>query len=78
VAVGRSGRHGGRGTEAGHGRHKSGERGAPPGAALLPGVDLDALAEQLQRDGAVSFVKSWHSLLQGIASRSAALKAASE
>ena len=41
------------------------------------GVDLDALAEQLQRDGAASFVKSWHSLLEGIASRSAELKAAS-
>ena len=41
------------------------------------GVDLAALAEQLQRDGAASFVKSWHSLLEGIASRSAALKAAS-
>ena len=40
------------------------------------GVDLAALAEQLQRDGAASFVKSWHSLLEGIASRSAALKAA--
>jgi transaldolase len=40
------------------------------------GVDLAALAEQLQRDGAASFVKSWRSLLEGIASRGAALKAA--
>ena len=41
------------------------------------GVDLAALAEQLQRDGAASFVKSWRSLLEGITARSAALKAGS-
>jgi len=41
------------------------------------GVDLAALAAQLQRDGAASFVKSWRSLLEGIASRSAALASAS-
>jgi transaldolase len=40
------------------------------------GVDLDALAEKLQRDGADSFAKSWRSLLEGLASRSAALKVA--
>ena len=27
------------------------------------GVDLDALAAELQRDGAAAFVKSWESLL---------------
>ena len=33
------------------------------------GVDHQALAEQLQRDGAESFKKSWHSLLASIASK---------
>jgi transaldolase len=37
------------------------------------GVDLPALAVRLQADGAASFVKSWHSLLAVIASKSAAL-----
>ncbi|RIL07741.1 MAG: transaldolase [Proteobacteria bacterium] len=41
------------------------------------GVDLDALAAQLQRDGAASFVKSWRSLLDGIAARREALARAS-
>ena len=40
------------------------------------GVDLQALAVKLQTDGAASFVKSWHSLLAVIASKSAALTAA--
>ena len=40
------------------------------------GVDLQALAVQLQTDGAASFVKSWHSLMAVIASKSAALTAA--
>lgn len=33
------------------------------------GVDHQALAEQLQRNGAESFDKSWHSLLDSIASK---------
>ena len=40
------------------------------------GVDLQALAVQLQTDGAASFVKSWHSLMAVIASKSATLTAA--
>ena len=37
------------------------------------GVDIDALALQLQREGAGAFVKSWQHLLQRIADKSAAL-----
>jgi transaldolase len=39
------------------------------------GIDIDALAAQLQLDGAASFVKSWQQLLQRIADKSAALAA---
>ena len=41
------------------------------------GIDVDALAEQLQRDGAQAFVKSWKELLTRIADKSAALAGAS-
>ncbi len=41
------------------------------------GVDLDALAEQLQREGAAGFVKSWDDLLACLVDKSAALKQAS-
>jgi transaldolase len=41
------------------------------------GIDLDALAAQLQDEGAKSFVKSWDELLAVIASKSAALAKAS-
>ena len=34
------------------------------------GIDIDALALQLQREGAESFVKSWQQLLQRIADKS--------
>jgi transaldolase len=37
------------------------------------GIDVDALAKQLQEEGASSFVKSWHELMGVIASKSAAL-----
>ena len=37
------------------------------------GVDIDALAHQLQREGTLSFVKSWQRLLQRIEDKSAAL-----
>jgi transaldolase len=37
------------------------------------GIDTDALAAQLQRDGAASFVKSWQELLQRITDKSRAL-----
>jgi transaldolase len=41
------------------------------------GVDIDELAAQLQEEGARSFVKSWNSLMDVIASKSAVLKKAS-
>jgi transaldolase len=41
------------------------------------GVDLDALAAQLQDEGAKAFVKSWNELLGVLASKSAALEKAS-
>jgi len=37
------------------------------------GIDLDAQATQLQDEGAKSFVKSWHELMEVIASKSAVL-----
>ena len=40
------------------------------------GVDLDALAAKLQNDGAEAFVKSWNELMDGLAGKSGALKAA--
>ena len=40
------------------------------------GVNVQALAARLQADGAASFVKSWHSLMAEIASKSASLTAA--
>jgi transaldolase len=42
-------------------------------AHVQAGVDLTALAKQLQSDGASSFVKSWHELLGAIGSKSKAL-----
>jgi transaldolase len=41
------------------------------------GIDVDALAAQLQEEGAQSFVKSWNELMGVIDSKSAALKMAS-
>ena len=41
------------------------------------GIDSDALAAQLQDEGAKSFVKSWNELMAVIASKSAALAKAS-
>ena len=40
------------------------------------GVDLDALAAQLQREGAAAFVKSWEDLLACIGKKSATLRKA--
>jgi transaldolase len=40
------------------------------------GIDVDALASQLQDEGAKSFVKSWNELMAVITSKTAALKAA--
>ena len=41
------------------------------------GIDIDALAEQLQREGAESFVQSWDELLACLIDKSAELKKAS-
>src|SRR6516225_6530739 len=38
------------------------------------GIDVDALAEQLQSEGAESFVKSWNDLMTVISSKSASLE----
>ena len=38
------------------------------------GIDIDALAAQLQDEGAKSFVKSWNELMGVIASKSAAIR----
>ncbi|MFO1322984.1 MAG: transaldolase [Burkholderiales bacterium] len=40
------------------------------------GIDIDALAQQLQDEGAASFVKSWNELMGVLASKSVTLKAA--
>ena len=40
------------------------------------GIDIDTLGAQLQEEGAGSFVKSWNDLMECIASKSEALKAA--
>jgi transaldolase len=40
-------------------------------------VDLDALAERLQEEGAASFTKSWNELLASLETKAAALDAAS-
>jgi transaldolase len=42
----------------------------------LAGVDKDALAEQLQREGADAFVKSWSELMARLDAKSAAMKKA--
>jgi len=42
------------------------------------GIDVDALAAQLQDDGAESFVKSWNDLMAVISSKNAALSASSK
>ena len=41
------------------------------------GVDIDALATQLQDEGAKSFVKSWSDLMEVLVSKSADLRKAS-
>jgi transaldolase len=40
------------------------------------GIDVDALAAQLQDDGTKSFVKSWNELMAMITSKAAVLKKA--
>jgi transaldolase len=46
------------------------------GEFATAGVDIDALAAQLQEEGAQSFVKSWNNLMEVISSKSAVLKKA--
>jgi transaldolase len=43
------------------------------GRFAAAGVDVDALAAQLQVEGAASFVKSWSELMGRIGKKSAAL-----
>ena len=57
--------------------HDGGNAEAELAEFTRAGVDVDALAEQLQREGAAAFVKSWDDLLACIADKSAALKKAS-
>jgi len=40
------------------------------------GIDVDALASELQEEGAKAFVKSWNELMAVIAAKSHALKSA--
>ena len=57
--------------------HDGGNAEAELAEFTRAGVDIDALAEQLQREGAEAFVKSWDDLLACIVDKSAALKKAS-
>ena len=54
------------------------ERGGDSTAVLAKftaaGVDLDALAEKLQKDGAAAFVKSWNELLAAVETKATNLK----
>ena len=45
-------------------------------AAKQAGVDVDALADRLQKEGAASFVKSWNDLMTCVQSKSAAMRKA--
>jgi len=54
--------------------HDGGDADAVLDRFTRAGVDLDALASDLQREGAAAFVKSWEDLLACIAERSARLK----
>ncbi|HTJ08619.1 MAG TPA: transaldolase [Candidatus Binataceae bacterium] len=57
--------------------HDGGNAEAELAEFIRAGVDIDALARQLQREGAEAFVKSWDDLLACIVDKSAALKKAS-
>ena len=50
-----------------------GDADAAPAQIAVAGVDVDALAARLQRDGARAFVTSWQHLLQRIADKAGAL-----
>ena len=54
-------------------RRRRRQRGGARRVRANAGIDLDALAARLQREGADSFAKSWHELLAAIEAKSAAL-----
>jgi transaldolase len=56
--------------------HDGGDAEAVLAEFTRAGIDLDALAADLQRDGAAAFVKSWDDLLACIVEKSATLKKA--
>jgi transaldolase len=53
--------------------HDGGDAEEVLGRFTKAGVDLDALAAELQSEGAASFVKSWEDMLRAIADKSATL-----
>ena len=57
--------------------HDGGDAEQVLGEFTRAGIDLHALAEKLQRDGAAAFVQSWDNLLARIADKSAELEKAS-
>ncbi len=57
--------------------HDGGDAEAVLAEFTKAGVDLDALATQLQRDGAAAFVKSWNDLITCLAEKRTALERAS-
>ena len=74
------------GTLKAFGQHgEAGESLAPDGGdceAVLArfksaGIDIDALAQQLQDEGAASFVKSWNDLMDQVATKGQAMRKAS-
>jgi transaldolase len=56
--------------------HDGGDAEAVLDEFVRAGIDLDALAAQLQREGAAAFVASWDELLACLAAKSAALRRA--
>jgi transaldolase len=56
--------------------HDGGDAEEVLGRFVQAGVDVDALAAQLQREGADAFVKSWQDLLACIEAKSATLRKA--
>jgi transaldolase len=56
--------------------HDGGDAEAVLGRFTAAGIDLDALAEQLQEEGAAAFVASWNDLLGCIAHKREALRKA--
>jgi len=57
--------------------HKGGNAEQELAEFVRAGIDLDATAGELQREGAAAFVKSWNELLSSIEEKAAQLKRAS-